>query len=196
MIVNVTEELRTEILATEAFLKNIEGERVTDRTHFKLIAKQLESYVIAVLSAPGSVSLLGEKPVGPKLDMDAHSGLLARANDLANYLDSRATGLLSRGEANLSTYTRSLADEALTHLRSLHALVTNLIRRGAVDDLKSIATLQGPQQLLEAAAILAHGASTGFGNAEYKSQAATCLGCPDGCERCEPVTRYNQGQHG
>jgi hypothetical protein len=180
MIVNVTEDLRTEILATEVFLKNIEGERVTDRTHFKLIAKQLESYVIAVLSAPGSISLLGEKPAGPKLAMDAQSGLLARANDLANYLSHRAAGLLSQGEANLSTYARDLADEALTHLRGLHAMVTNLIRRGAVDDLKAIAD-RGPKQLLEAAAILAHGASTGFGNAEYKATA---------------TSGYDQGNHG
>lgn len=165
MLVPVTDKLRDELVAAGVLLDTLDknttkvgAAKLNDRAHFTRVVDQLESLVIAALSASSSTPLTRTKSLGASFDMGSRTTLARHVSETVAYLRSNATELLGRG--NFSNQTSDNTTYALAFLKTLNGLLLTGIVKQAEADLERVRSL-GIGSLLAAAEVLAKGAVGG-----------------------------------
>ena len=150
MIIPVTPDLASAMNRASVALGAVESltKGLNDRDSYPELANHLEDLTVNLLSASSSLSLIGVRPVGARVDFAPDTKLAAVTAECVSYLRNDATKLLRAG--SFSAYETKHADAALSRLEGLYGCLTSGIMAQVREDLSAIARTH-PGRLVDVA---------------------------------------------
>lgn len=154
LVINVTDELRDELRATETFLAQLGGEKVNDLSHYGKVAIRLNELVSAVFVVQGSYLPLGQEAPTARINLGPDTALAGAVATAAEYLRVTAAYLLNMDNTALSKYESAQTTDAVNQLKTLYQIILNSVRRIAIEDLRELGSTDAAT-LLDAANVIA-----------------------------------------